>query len=80
MTGGSAGIGLAMDETFLNEGHVVIICGRTKATLNEVKKRFPKINTIVADVSTQTGRESLTAEITSRFPKLNVLINIKLGN
>lgn len=38
ITGGSAGIGLALAETFLNEGNEVIICGRTWATLNEVQK------------------------------------------
>lgn len=75
ITGGSAGIGLALAETFLNEGNEVIICGRTQATLDDVQKRLPKINTIVADVSLGTGRESLAAEIANRFPKLNVLVN-----
>ncbi|MEO8533713.1 MAG: SDR family NAD(P)-dependent oxidoreductase [Flavobacterium sp.] len=75
ITGGSAGIGLALAEKFLNEGNEVIICGRTKATLDKVQKRLPKINTIVADVSLQVGREVVTNEITNRFPKLNVLVN-----
>jgi NADP-dependent 3-hydroxy acid dehydrogenase YdfG len=30
ITGGSAGIGLAIAEVFLKEGNEVIICGRTK--------------------------------------------------
>jgi uncharacterized oxidoreductase len=75
ITGGSAGIGLALAETFLNEGNEVIICGRTRATLEEVQKRFPGINLIVADVSSPAGREVLTAEIADRFPNLNVLVN-----
>jgi uncharacterized oxidoreductase len=75
VTGGSAGIGLAIAEVFLKEGNEVIICGRTKITLDEVSKKNPKLNTIVADVSTQEGREVLKKEISNRFSKLNVLVN-----
>jgi uncharacterized oxidoreductase len=75
ITGGSTGIGLALAETFLNEGNEVIICGRTRSTLDEVQKRFPSINIIVADVSLQSGREMIAVEIANRFPKLNVLVN-----
>lgn len=75
ITGGSSGIGLALAETFLNEGNEVIICGRSRAKLDEAQKRFSKLHTILADVSSQAGRENLAAEITHRFPKLNVLVN-----
>jgi uncharacterized oxidoreductase len=75
ITGGSAGIGLALAETFLNEGNEVIICGRTGATLDDVQKRFPGIHTIVADISLPASRGALAAEIASRFPNLNVLVN-----
>lgn len=75
ITGGGKGIGLAMATIFFNEGNEVIICGRTKATLDEAKKQFPKFNTIVADVTTTEGRESLKSEIANRFPKLNILVN-----
>ena len=75
ITGGGTGIGLAMAITFLNEGNEVIICGRTKEKLDEAKKQFTKLNTIVADVTTTEGRESLKSEIVNRFPKLNVLVN-----
>jgi uncharacterized oxidoreductase len=75
ITGGSSGIGLALAETFFNEGNEVVICGRTRATLDLVQKRLPGINIIVANVSSPAGREVLTNEIANRFPKLNVLIN-----
>jgi uncharacterized oxidoreductase len=75
ITGGGTGIGLALVEAFLKEGNEVIICGRTKATLDDAQKRFPQLNTIVADLSNPKGRETLTTEIRSRFPKLNVLVN-----
>lgn len=75
ITGGGAGIGLALAEVFLKEGNEVIICGRTQKTLDEARIKFPNLNTIVADVSSQTGREVLKREISSRFPRLNVLVN-----
>jgi uncharacterized oxidoreductase len=75
ITGGGTGIGLALAKCFLQEGNEVIICGRTKANLDDAQKRFPKLNTFVADLSNNEGREALTSEVKRRFPKLNVLIN-----
>lgn len=75
ITGGSAGIGLALAEVFLKEGSEVIICGRTQKTLDDASKKFPKLKTIVADISSATGRDFLVTEITNRFPNLNILVN-----
>lgn len=75
ITGGGTGIGLALTEIFLKNGNDVVICGRTKATLDNAQKKFPKLTTIVADVSTQAGRDFLVTELRNHFPKLNVLIN-----
>jgi uncharacterized oxidoreductase len=75
ITGGGTGIGLALAKVFLNQGNEVVVCGRTRATLDEAKKRFPKLNIIVADVSNPVGREVIAEEIIKRFPKLNILIN-----
>jgi uncharacterized oxidoreductase len=75
ITGRGTGIGLALAEVFLKEGNDVVICGRTKATLDEAQKRFPELHTIIADVSNPLGREVLVDAITKRFPKLNILIN-----
>ena len=38
ITGGATGIGLALTESFLKQGNEVIICGRRKERLIEVKK------------------------------------------
>lgn len=75
ITGGGTGIGLALAEVLLREGNEVIICGRSKTTLDQAKKRFSKLHTIVADVSALEGRAALKTEVENRFPKLNVLIN-----
>jgi uncharacterized oxidoreductase len=75
ITGGGTGIGLALVEILLNEGNEVIICGRTQATLDDAKRRFPKLNVFVADLANEAGREAVKTELSRRFPKLNVLIN-----
>ncbi|WP_419211500.1 SDR family NAD(P)-dependent oxidoreductase [Maribacter sp. X9] len=75
ITGGGTGIGLAMADIFLNKGNEVIICGRTKATLNNAQEKFPLLHTIVADVSSKEGRQVLRTEMTNHFPKRNVLVN-----
>jgi uncharacterized oxidoreductase len=75
ITGGGAGIGLALAVAFLHADNKVIICGRTKATLDSAKDKYPKLHSIAADVSTEAGREILSAEIAGRFPDLNVLVN-----
>ena len=75
ITGGGTGIGLALAEILLLEGNEVIICGRTKANLDDAQKRFPKLNTFVADLSKKEGWEAVKTEVSRRFPKLNVLVN-----
>tara|TARA_R110002020_G_scaffold113688_1_gene261511 strand:- start:295 stop:1068 length:774 start_codon:yes stop_codon:yes gene_type:complete len=75
ITGGGTGIGLALAEIFLKNGNNVIICGRSRTSLESAKNKFPELHTIVADVSSGSGRENLKTELNERFPKLNVLIN-----
>ena len=75
ITGGGTGIGLALAEIFLHKGNEVIICGRTRTTLDKAQKKFPLLHTIVADVSCKEGRKVLSTEIAYHFPKLNVLVN-----
>lgn len=75
ITGGGAGIGLALAVAFMDADNHVIICGRTKETLEAAQKKYPKLDYIVADVSTETGRQFLSFELAGRFPDLNVLVN-----
>lgn len=75
ITGGNAGIGLALAERFLKEGNTVIICGRNKATLNEAASRFPQIHTEVCDLSNETERVELVERLINKHPDLNVLVN-----
>jgi uncharacterized oxidoreductase len=75
ITGGSSGIGMALAERFLALNNDVIICGRRPEALDEIKRKFPKIKTIVADVGNENDRIALVERATKEFPKLNVLIN-----
>lgn len=75
VTGGSAGIGLAFATKFLELGNEVIITGRRKSKLDQVKAKFPKLRTIASDVSDAASVASLTTEVKERFPKLDVLMN-----
>jgi uncharacterized oxidoreductase len=75
VTGGSSGIGLALVERFLKAGSTVIITGRRQTQLDEAKKKFPQLNTIVNDVGNEKDRERLAKEVLNNYPKLNILVN-----
>ena len=51
ITGGSAGIGLAFALKFVELGNSVIVTGRRQAVLDEVKAKYPKLDTIQSDVA-----------------------------
>jgi uncharacterized oxidoreductase len=75
VTGGSAGIGLAFATKFLELGNEVIITGRRRSRLDQVKQSHPRLHTIVSDVSDAASVASLAAEVKARFPGLDVLMN-----
>jgi uncharacterized oxidoreductase len=59
ITGGSAGIGLAMVEAFLHSGNKVLICGRREGKLLEAKNKFPQLHTRVCDLAKKDEPEAL---------------------
>ena len=75
ITGGSKGIGLELATQFLKLGNTVIITGRNLNRLNEVKKKYPKLNIIQSDAGKPVDIKSLYEIVSIQFPKLNVLIN-----
>lgn len=75
ITGGSAGIGLALSKQLLAQNNTVIICGRGSQKLEVVKRSHPKIHTRVCDVSDDTAIKAMVASVIKDFPSLNVLIN-----
>jgi uncharacterized oxidoreductase len=75
ITGGGSGIGLALAERFYNLGNNVIICGRRKEKLEEVKARFPNLHIRVCDVTMEPDRQLLFDSVIDEFPELDVLVN-----
>lgn len=75
ITGGATGIGYSMAKYFHKLGNTVLICGRRKDNLEEVKKELPEIHTITCDVANSDDRNALFKYVGKNFPDINILIN-----
>lgn len=75
ITGGASGIGLGLTKRFLEEGNIVIICGRREELLNGVAKNNPGVITKVCDLTIPKERIGLFNWINENHSDLNVLIN-----
>ncbi|UJF33987.1 SDR family oxidoreductase [Paenibacillus hexagrammi] len=75
ITGGSAGIGLAFAERFLQAGNTVIICGRRAEVLQQAKEKFPSLITRVSNLDMESERIALFDWVTTNYPEVNVLVN-----
>ncbi|HST09314.1 MAG TPA: SDR family NAD(P)-dependent oxidoreductase [Terriglobales bacterium] len=75
ITGGSAGIGLAFALKFVEFGNSVIVTGRRQAVLDEVKAKYPKLDTIQSDVADPSQIAVLATRVKADFPRLDVLMN-----
>lgn len=75
ITGGTSGIGLAFAERFIELGNTVIICGRRRERLEQIKVKHPQIIVKESDVSNDAQRRELAGWVAETFPDLNILIN-----
>lgn len=75
ITGGTAGIGLAIARLLSEKGNQVIITGRNKVKLPQVVAQLKNTAGIVSDVSIEADREALAARLEKDFPNLNIVIN-----
>jgi NAD(P)-dependent dehydrogenase (short-subunit alcohol dehydrogenase family) len=72
VTGGSAGIGLAIARILAEEGVEVTIPGRNRQKLNEAIASLPGVvHGIVADLGTSAGAMTLIAQV----PETDILVN-----
>lgn len=71
ITGGSAGIGLALAKRFLQADNRVIITGRDTNKLLQVKTNYPQIMTEVADSACEADLRNLV----EKHGDINVLVN-----
>jgi uncharacterized oxidoreductase len=75
ITGGSAGIGLTFAHKFLELGNEVIVTGRRRSTLDELKASYPNLHTIQSDVADPAQITALAQRMKADYPKLDVLMN-----
>ncbi len=75
VTGGSAGIGLALATALADAGNEVVICGRNEERLAEAKREHPALVTRRCDVSDEKDVRDTVAFLASEHPSVNVLIN-----
>jgi NAD(P)-dependent dehydrogenase (short-subunit alcohol dehydrogenase family) len=72
VTGGTAGIGLAIAQELAREGALVTIAGRDPAKLERARREIgAKAKGVEADVGTAAGVERLAAEL----PEVDILVN-----
>ena len=75
ITGGNSGIGLALAIRYLQDGNIVIICGRNEEKLEKTARDNPGLKTILADVSREEDRIRLFETVKTSYPDTNILIN-----
>jgi 3-oxoacyl-[acyl-carrier protein] reductase len=81
VTGASKGLGLASARALLAEGARVVICGRTRASLDQATRDLETggkegdVLAVQADVSREADLERLVRETVERFGGIDVLVN-----
>lgn len=75
ITGGSAGIGLALAQALIARQNTVIICGRDREALAQLKLQNPAMHVIGCDVTKTDEVEHALEEIQRNFGRLDILIN-----
>ncbi|WP_433296409.1 SDR family NAD(P)-dependent oxidoreductase [Actinoplanes sp. CA-030573] len=77
VTGGSAGIGLAIARGLAAEGAHLALCGRDEERLREAASEIPGVRVIgvAADLTSQDGVDRLAAAVREEFGGADILIN-----
>lgn len=75
ITGGGSGIGRELAQRFHDLGNVVIVAGRTLASLQETIAGRADMHALTFDASDAASIEALAKEAVARFPALNILFN-----
>jgi uncharacterized oxidoreductase len=75
VTGGGSGIGRGLAEAFHKLGNKVIVAGRREATLADVVRTNPGIDSVELDVTNPEDIAAVSKELIAKYPKLNVLLN-----
>lgn len=78
ITGGTTGIGAALAKLYLDEGHNVGVCGRSKEKFEEtfvhVENREQRLIFYPVDVTDKTKIQATLLEFVNRFKTLDIII------
>lgn len=75
ISGGSAGIGLAIAKKLSDAGNQIIINGRNEARLENALKELDNAVAIAGDLSLEADRIRIAEELKTNHPNLNIIIN-----
>ncbi|WP_117233138.1 SDR family NAD(P)-dependent oxidoreductase [Vibrio maerlii] len=80
LTGSTDGIGFETAKMLVNEGHEVLLHGRSQAKLDKVQQELASISnattkTFVADLSNLDDVRALSANIKEQYTSIDVIIN-----
>jgi short-subunit dehydrogenase involved in D-alanine esterification of teichoic acids len=75
LTGGAIGLGRELTRLFCGQGHRLIICGRTKSALDEVRECHPDVVTVCADLASPEGRRRFLNEVHELEQPVDLLVH-----
>ncbi|WP_329091998.1 SDR family NAD(P)-dependent oxidoreductase [Actinomadura citrea] len=75
MTGAGSGLGRAVARALLDDGHAVVLAGRTKASLEETARTVPAPTRSRTDVTSASPVRALFASALALHGRVDVLVN-----
>ncbi|RYG03148.1 MAG: SDR family NAD(P)-dependent oxidoreductase, partial [Chitinophagaceae bacterium] len=75
ISGGSAGIGLAIARKLALAGNRVIINGRNQERLDKAVSELKDAAAIQGDLSVESDRVRIAGELQTKYPEVNIIIN-----
>lgn len=75
VTGGNAGIGLAITRALVAAGAGVIVVGRNRERLEEIRAGSERVSVLQADLTSPAGRDQVVAHVHGGARPLDILVN-----
>lgn len=75
ISGGSAGIGLAIAKKLNAEGNKIIINGRNEERLQNALQQLNNAIAIQGDLSVEADRVRIAEDLKNNHPEVNIIIN-----
>jgi len=75
VTGGAAGLGLALSKLLAENGATPIVCGRREASLEAARREVPGMDIVQCDLAQASERDALTDYLGKVHPDLSIVIH-----